>query len=336
MPPKRKSEAVESGKSGSPAKTHKKPKQAKLAEPYTGEDGWTIHPPSLIYKVGGMAPNSKLACFDLDGTLVNTKSKSQFARDENDWKFFNKKVPQVLKQYEAQGYKLVIFSNQAGIRSKLDGKNAEKTKGRIDNMLKTVQVDMQVFLATEKDGLRKPECGMWSFMLENCNGGMQADKTVSFFVGDAAGRTFDFDDTDKGFAANIGIPFKIPEDVFGEGESKKQVNLAQMEAPADNLNEELTNIFKELADLNADDRFKKSAYQKVATALSLFGSKITMANLKDVKQLPGVGKASLTKIEEFLTTGKVETLERLRGGPDDKLGKKSAEAKDNSMAMKFM
>lgn len=32
---------------------------------------------------------------------------------------------------------------------------------------------MQVFLATEKDEFRKAEPGMWNFMLENCNGGLQ-------------------------------------------------------------------------------------------------------------------------------------------------------------------
>ncbi len=50
-----------------------------------------------------------------------------------------------------------------------------------------------------------------------------ADKSQSYFVGDAAGRPTDFVDsktnkpvaTDREFAANIGIQFKVPEDVFG-------------------------------------------------------------------------------------------------------------------------
>lgn len=45
-----------------------------------------------------------------------------------------------------------------------------------------------------------------------------------------------------------------------------------------------------------DDRFKKTAFQKVAMVISKFPKKITMENLKEVKQLPGVGKASLQKV----------------------------------------
>jgi hypothetical protein len=41
------------------------------------------------------------------------------------------------------------------------------------------------------------------------------DHAKSFFVGDAAGRTADFADTDKGFAHNVGIGFRTPEEEFG-------------------------------------------------------------------------------------------------------------------------
>ena len=57
MPPqKRKSESVDDGEvSALPPATKKattkdKAKERKRTEPYTGEDGWTVHPPSLIYK----------------------------------------------------------------------------------------------------------------------------------------------------------------------------------------------------------------------------------------------------------------------------------------------
>lgn len=49
------------------------------------------------------------------------------------------------------------------------------------------------------------------------------DKAQSFYCGDAAGRPTDFIDkstsapstVDKNFAAAIGLPFKVPEEVFG-------------------------------------------------------------------------------------------------------------------------
>lgn len=72
-------------------------------------------------------------------------------------------------------------------------------------------------IATQKDDNRKPETGMWTFFTENCNDGVEVDKKASYYVGDAAGRKYDFADTDKMFAESVGLPFKVPEDVFGAG-----------------------------------------------------------------------------------------------------------------------
>lgn len=40
------------------------------------------------------------------------------------------------------------------------------------------------------------------------------DKTLSFFVGDAAGRPRDHNDSDRKWALNVGIPFFTPEVMF--------------------------------------------------------------------------------------------------------------------------
>ena len=53
-----------------------------------------------------------------DGTLVNTKSGAQFARGPDDWKLFNKKVPEVVKMYHKEGYKIVVFRS---VRRRLRG-----------------------------------------------------------------------------------------------------------------------------------------------------------------------------------------------------------------------
>lgn len=44
-----------------------------------------------------------------DGTLIVTESGAQFPVRPDDWKFFNEKVPEVVRQYAEQGYKIVIF-----------------------------------------------------------------------------------------------------------------------------------------------------------------------------------------------------------------------------------
>lgn len=58
---------------------------------------------------------------------------------------------------------------------------------------------MDVFLATSKDEFRKPETGMWDFFMteaKTTDGEEEIDVAASFFVGDAAGRRFDFSDSD--------------------------------------------------------------------------------------------------------------------------------------------
>lgn len=46
-------------------------KEVKIKETYTGEDGWTIRFPSLIYKAPeGIPPNSKIAAFDFVWFLI--------------------------------------------------------------------------------------------------------------------------------------------------------------------------------------------------------------------------------------------------------------------------
>ncbi|DBA94787.1 TPA: hypothetical protein ACH3X1_002332 [Trebouxia sp. C0004] len=135
MAPKRKAEKGES--SGTPGKKSRAKKEKPLAEPHTGDDGWTIVPPSLLFKHADLKHSSKIAAFDLvsclslcyveqlkdshsgqygnkayllqDGTLVGTKGKAVFPIDEHDWRFFSKHVPKELQAFHEKGFKIVIF-----------------------------------------------------------------------------------------------------------------------------------------------------------------------------------------------------------------------------------
>jgi len=84
-------------------------------------------------------------------------------------------------------------------------------------------VPVQVLLATTSSSLyRKPAPGMWEYLENYGNGGVDINKQQSFYVGDAAGREAgwalkkkkDFSCSDRCFASNIGIAFHTPEELF--------------------------------------------------------------------------------------------------------------------------
>ncbi|PNW78747.1 hypothetical protein CHLRE_09g388726v5 [Chlamydomonas reinhardtii] len=108
-------------------------------------------------------------------------------------------------------------------------------------------------------------------------------------------------------------------------------------------NEALVQVFEELSakafEFSKSDpkaKFKGIALKKAGKALAEFPNQITLANLKEVSGLPGVGKGSIAKVKEFLETGTVAEL----SGVDDLagVGKAAPQIADpgKDMAMNFM
>ena len=58
---------------------------------------------------------SKIAAFDMDGCLIVPKSGAKFPKDSNDWKLLSNQVRSKLNMLHNDGYKIVIFTNQAGV-----------------------------------------------------------------------------------------------------------------------------------------------------------------------------------------------------------------------------
>ena len=148
--------------------------------------------------------SSKLAMFDLDSTLIKTKSGRKFPKDAKDWQPLYEHVPVILRQLVEDGWRLVIFTNQSGISRK-----PEKLKSitkKLKRMQKKWKVGFDIFIASDKDIYRKPCTGMWKLLDVNYD--------EAFYCGDAAGREGDFSDSDKNFAHNIGVKFRTPEWMF--------------------------------------------------------------------------------------------------------------------------
>uniref|UniRef100_A0A2K5YE19 Polynucleotide kinase 3'-phosphatase n=1 Tax=Mandrillus leucophaeus TaxID=9568 RepID=A0A2K5YE19_MANLE len=147
--------------------------------------GWENLEKLLVFTAAGVKPQGKVAGFDLDGTLITTRSGKVFPTGPSDWRILYPEIPCKLRELEAEGYK-VLVATHAGL-------------------------------------YRKPVTGMWDHLQEQANEGAPISIRDSIFVGDAAGRPAnwapgrkkkDFSCADRLFALNLGLPFATPEEFF--------------------------------------------------------------------------------------------------------------------------
>ena len=80
-------------------------------------------------------------------------------------------------------------------------------------------------------------------------------------------------------------------------------------------NDEIANHFFELAalyELRGGEGFRVRAYERAARALSGHGGDLAALSERELAAIPGVGKAVAAKVLEYLASGRIQTLERLR------------------------
>jgi len=185
---------------------------------------------TLLYLYPPSVPTStkKIAGFDIDDTIIKTKSGKTFAtNDLTDWQLWSS--PQVketlTKLSSSEGYRIVFFTNQEGISK---GKvNKTKWKQKVKNIIEELglkdQVTVLASLSKKENDYRKPHIGMWRFLCQHLSPpDALPEASGSMYVGDAAGRPKrgakkkDFSCTDYKFALNIGdgIEFHTPEQLF--------------------------------------------------------------------------------------------------------------------------
>mmetsp|Transcript_34404 Transcript_34404/g.58284 ORF Transcript_34404/g.58284 Transcript_34404/m.58284 type:complete len:1120 (-) Transcript_34404:101-3460(-) len=193
---------------------------------------------SLLYLKHGVF-QSKIAGFDFDGTLVHARGGSSMALQKSDYIFPTNVVIQKIRRLFADGYGIVIFTNQNGIKGAHQGKRASTVKWAIEQTIRRLEVPVDVFMATQKDSFRK---GIGTRMWQKMKDIMEKrrdklgddvahqpqillDKSLSLFVGDAAGRRQDHSDSDRKFAESVGIKFLTPEECFGESKVDNRVEV---------------------------------------------------------------------------------------------------------------
>jgi bifunctional polynucleotide phosphatase/kinase len=168
---------------------------------------------------------NKLAMFDLDGTIIKTKSGEKFSVGSGDWEFLYPEIKPKLKELYNKGHSIIIISNQAKFSPIIEEK--------IKSVLIALEVPVQAFVATGKDKYRKPETGIFEELILP----KITNLTNIFFIGDAAGRKNDFSDFDRKFAYNIflflkyknlkdiqyKIGFQTPEEYFLKANQVKRI-----------------------------------------------------------------------------------------------------------------
>lgn len=175
----------------------------------------------MVYTAAGVKASDKIAGFDIDGCIITTKSGKVFPTAPDDWRILYPEIQPHLASLLKKGYKVVFFTNQMGIaKGKL---RPEVFKSKVEDILATLKLPVQVFVASGPGVYRKPVVGMWTHLGEKANDGVPIDKAQSLFVGDAAGRPEnwapgkkkkDFSCSDRLFALNIGLKFYTPEEYF--------------------------------------------------------------------------------------------------------------------------
>lgn len=154
--------------------------------------------------------------FDLDHTLIATRSGRVHPDTRSDWKWWHDDVPDRLRALADEPRTLlVVVTNQSGAAAE---PRRALLLGRIENVCRELGVPLCVLVATADSAHRKPQTGAWRFFTR-----VVVEHALPYlFVGDAAGRPAgwaprkkkDFSDSDRKCAVNLGCPFKTPEEFF--------------------------------------------------------------------------------------------------------------------------
>ena len=176
--------------------------QTNPQQTYVGK-WYNVNSTVLMYNTDNMIYTTQIAAFDLDGTIINSKS-GEFPKGVDDVVIMPRRR-EILQGLINQGYTIVIITNQLS-RSE---KEKEYKYNRMRYALYLLNLPVILFMSTGNDMFRKPESGIWPIVQYYL-----PKITTSLFVGNAAGREHDHSDSDMIFAKNAGISFYIPEQVF--------------------------------------------------------------------------------------------------------------------------
>jgi len=187
---------------------------------------WTTTDDYLIgsTKLDIVLENASIASFDLDDTLTISIFNKTTKVDHHAVEMYHPTIKNKLNQYINDNYKIVIITNQMGIKK--GHITIEQFKTKMEDLYKILNIDFTVYASIDDNLYRKPRMKFWDEFIKG-------DKTTSFYCGDAGGLpkrkingndiSKDFSDSDLKFALNLCIQFiHRDEFIYGVDYSKKK------------------------------------------------------------------------------------------------------------------
>ena len=153
---------------------------------------------------------NKAAGFDLDGTLIRTKSKRRFPKDKYDWILMNERVKSKLKGLYEDGYTIIVFTNQKNLEKRM---KKSDFRDKCMSIQQKLEVPLIFYVSLQNNYMRKPFPGMFEHYV-----GKLIEPLIfgeSFYVGDAWSKTECFSDSDACFAKNCRLSFYKAGEFFG-------------------------------------------------------------------------------------------------------------------------
>ena len=156
--------------------------------------------------------------FDLDYTLIKTKSGKKFPIDKNDWILLYDNIPNILSNLT--NCIIGIITNQKGLKN---NQQIINWIDKIKSIRQVIQFDF-IFASLIDDQYRKPIPNSLEFIKKqfvNVDWNEININKKIYYIGDAFGRQSDFSDTDIKYAINCKFKFKTPEIFFKISNTKE-------------------------------------------------------------------------------------------------------------------